>query len=115
MTYVKDFKACDVQNADEQRALLASFECDVALLDHPFEDAIEQRLGHGTDRVGHLIYVSALSYKFGADLDLGFAQILVQFIAIAEKQFCHQIAGLKMKQYIAIRKLNLILRYSPCI
>lgn len=89
-TYVEDFEAGDVEHTDESDAFLAGLEGDVTLLDEPLEGAIEDALGQGAHRVGHLVLVAALGHELVAYLDLGLGQVLVQVSAV----YSHQLADL---------------------
>lgn len=106
-TYVEDFKAGDVEHANEHGTSQASLKCQVTLLDNPLESTVEQSLWHSTDAVVDLIDIPSLSDELSADLDLGFTQVPIELLAVYTKKLSNNFTGLQTKQYMCFSKKNI--------
>ena len=92
LTYVEDLEAGDIEHTDEVLSLLFGVQSFVQLLHHPLEQPVVHGFGHGTDRIGHLVLVSALGHHLGTDLYPGLTEILVEVGGVDAEQVSHFLA-----------------------
>lgn len=68
-------------------SLLFGVKSLVTFLDQPLEQSVEHALGHGTDGIGDLVFVTTLGDELVTDLNPRFQQVLVKIITISAEQF----------------------------
>lgn len=70
-TYVKDFKAWNIKDANKVSALEVRLEDSVALGHQPLEESFVDSLGHGAHHLFTLLRVHIFLHDFLSNLNLG--------------------------------------------